>query len=86
MISFARPFLERLTFAALGSDPMLGLRLHKIAASGVLTVLNLHRVDDKKGSAYDEAMHPAIFDELVGWLNTHFRIGVFGLYVESIDE
>ena len=78
MISFAnaKPFLKRLTFIALAAQPMLNHRLHKLTMSEGLTILNLHRVDDKKGSAY-EAMHPDVFDELIGWLKKHFRIITF---------
>jgi len=76
MISFAKPFLKRLTFIALGAKPILNHRLRKLTMNEGLTILNLHRVDDKKGSAY-EAMNPAIFDELVGWLKTHFRLVTF---------
>lgn len=78
MIALAntKPFLKRLAFITLGAKPLLNHRLHKLTMSEELTILSLHRVDDKKGSAY-EAMHPTIFDELIGWLKTRFRIVTF---------
>ena len=52
------------------------MKLAHITAAGALTILNLHRVDDDRTSAYP-AMDPALFDELVGWLKRHFRIMTF---------
>lgn len=68
VIEAAKPLLKRAVFAAFGSDPALGAKLRRIARSGALTILNLHRVDDAHTSAY-EAMAPRLFDELVGWVS-----------------
>lgn len=60
-------------FTLFGSDPAIGAKLRRIAASGALTILNLHRVDGAHLSAY-EALSPRIFDELIGWLKARFQI------------
>lgn len=59
-----------------GVDAALEHRLAAIAAAGALTILNLHRLDDHEGGAY-EAMRPALFDELLGWLTRRFRLVTF---------
>ena len=76
MIEVAKPLLKRVAFAVFGSDPALGVKLRRIARSGALTILNLHRVDDAHPSAY-EAMAPRLFDELVGWAAPRFHIVTF---------
>jgi peptidoglycan/xylan/chitin deacetylase (PgdA/CDA1 family) len=68
---------KKAVVTVLGSDPRLAIKLRRIAESGVLTVLNLHRVDDRRVSAY-EAIRPHLFDSLVGWLKRHFSIVIFG--------
>jgi peptidoglycan/xylan/chitin deacetylase (PgdA/CDA1 family) len=73
---FIRLQLKSVVLTMLGSDRALAFRLSQIARSDALTILNLHRVDDREGSAY-EAMKPALFDELVGWLKQRFRIITF---------
>jgi peptidoglycan/xylan/chitin deacetylase (PgdA/CDA1 family) len=77
MFSQAKSILKPVIFDVLGSDTMLGWRLRELARSHALIVLNLHRVDDKQGSAF-EAMKPALFDDLVGWLKGLFAIVTFG--------
>lgn len=76
MSSLARSIAKRATVAVLGSDPALGIKLSWIARAGALTILNFHRVDDDRSSAY-EGMAPKIFDELVGWLKGQFEIVTF---------
>ena len=76
MAAGANPLFKRVALAVLGSDMALGAKLRRIARSGALTILNLHRVDDAHPSAY-EAMAPRLFDELVGWLAPRFRIVTF---------
>lgn len=76
MIPRAKALAKQAVFAVLGSDLALGRRLRRIARSDALTILNLHRVDDHVGSAY-EAMKPALFEELVRWLQGSFRIVTF---------
>lgn len=76
MNSLARSMAKRATVAVFGSDPALGIKLSWIARTGALTILNFHRVDDDRSSAY-EGMAPKIFDELVGWLKGQFEIVTF---------
>lgn len=67
---------KRGTISLFGHDPLLAFKLRRLASSGVVTVLNLHRVDARPESAYD-AILPALFDDLVGWLKQHFSIVTF---------
>lgn len=76
MSAVAKSILKRAVSVVLGSDIVLERRLRQLAQSNVTTILNLHRVDDLEGSAY-EAMKPALFDELVCWLKGNFRIVTF---------
>lgn len=64
---------RRLAFAALARDWRLARRRAAMSRAGVVAILNLHRVDDDRSSAYP-AMPPAIFDDLLGWLKPRFRI------------
>lgn len=68
--------LKSPVFRILGSGPALARRLNRLHEAGLLTILNLHRVDDQQESAY-EAMDPAVFSELAGWLKTRFEILTF---------
>ena len=76
MIEVAKPILKRAVVGLLGSSLALRAKLRRIARSGALTILNLHRVDDAHPSAY-EAMAPRLFDELVGWLVPRFNVVTF---------
>jgi peptidoglycan/xylan/chitin deacetylase (PgdA/CDA1 family) len=69
--------IRRAVFPVIGSEPLVGARMRRIANSRPLTVLNSHRVDDRHSSVY-EAIRPAHFDTLVGWLKGHFDIVTFG--------
>lgn len=71
-----KAYAKRAVISLLGSDPALSWKLHRIAKSGAVTVLNLHRVDDRRESAY-ETIRPDLFDELIGWLKQHFSIVTF---------
>ena len=72
----AKSILKRMVSVVLGSDIVLGRRLRQLAQCDATTILNLHRVDDLEGSAY-EAMKPALFEDLVCWLKGNFRIVTF---------
>lgn len=68
---------KQIAVQALGSTLATNRRIEQIKSAGRLTILNLHRIDDDKSSAY-EALEPKAFDELVGWLRQHFAILTFG--------
>lgn len=80
-----RSLTRRAAFAVLGSDPALDVKLRAIASAGALTILNLHRVDDKHTSTY-EAITPKLFDALVGWLAPRFRIVTFAELAEMKSD
>ena len=67
---------KRTVISLFGHDPLLALKLRRLASSNVVTILNLHRVDDRHESAY-EAITPVLFDDLIGWLKQHFSIVTF---------
>lgn len=71
-----KKLIKRVVMPVLASEPMLVARVHGIVDASALTVLNFHRVDDRHVSAY-EAIRPAQFDTLVGWLKTRFDIVTF---------
>lgn len=64
------------SFRLLGSDVALRAKLARVRKRDALTILNLHRVDSRQGSAY-EAMSPELFERLVVWLKARFRIVLF---------
>lgn len=85
MKAVARSLARRLAFAVLGSDPALGVKLRAIASAEALTILNFHRVNDNRTSA-DEAIPPKLFDKLVAWLATRFRIVTFAELTEMKSD
>jgi peptidoglycan/xylan/chitin deacetylase (PgdA/CDA1 family) len=70
-------WLKSIVFRLLASDCMLERRLAAIEASGLVPVLNFHRVSDDQSSAY-QAMAPALFDDLLSWLKPRFSVTTFG--------
>ena len=76
MSALAKSIVKRAASLVFGSEFVLGRRLRKLARCGATTILNLHRVDDLQGSAY-EAMKPELFEDLVCWLKENFRIVTF---------
>ena len=68
--------MKRVVMPVLASEPMLVARVRGIVNASALTVLNFHRVDDRHVSAF-EAIRPAQFDTLVGWLKNRFDIVTF---------
>ncbi len=72
-------------FGILGSNFLLSLRARRIAVSNALTIVNLHRVDDRKTSTY-RALHPKIFSELVGYLKKNFEIVNFSDLVHKQND
>jgi len=76
ILSAVKPFV----FDVFGSEIFLSRRLKKIRNANILTILNLHRVDDR-ATPY-EALSPKLFEELVIWLKGRFDIVTFG----DLDE
>jgi peptidoglycan/xylan/chitin deacetylase (PgdA/CDA1 family) len=68
--------IKPLVFSVLSSRPVLTKRIRGIAAAELLTIINLHRVAEPDGSAY-EPLHPRVFEELLRFLSAHFRITTF---------
>lgn len=75
---------RRLAFGMLGSGPAVAVRLARIRKAGVVTVLNLHRVSAEGASAY-EALSPALFERLVRWLKTRYRLTSFAELAHGSD-
>jgi len=73
----ARIFLKRCYFALVGRASDLKPRLEALASSGVLTVLNLHRIEDREEGPY-RSLTPRLFGDWLGWLKTVFDIVTFG--------
>lgn len=78
-----REAAKSVAFLGLGSSPYLAWRLHRIKRSGLVTVLNLHKVSDRKDDVHD-CIAPLVFDELVGWLKGRFRIVTFGDLAQGV--
>lgn len=76
MTPIAKRVMKKAALAVLGSAPVLGNKLKRIADAGALTILNFHRVDDTHATAY-EALSPYLFEDLVIWLKRHFRLVLF---------
>lgn len=71
-----RKLAKRVAFAAMGSPAATAARLKRIAASGALTVLCLHRVAPHDGSTYPP-LDPQLFRELLGFCRRHFSMTTF---------
>lgn len=65
-----------LAFRVLGFGPLIMARLKKIARSGSLTILNLHRVAPDDGSAY-RPLDPSLFRYLISFVRRHFSLITF---------
>ncbi|MCB1696305.1 MAG: polysaccharide deacetylase family protein [Pseudomonadales bacterium] len=76
MSAITRSFLKKTIVSALGSKVISNPRLRAMRRNHLVTVLNIHRVDDHLGSAY-EAIQPALFYEFVVWLKEHFHLTTF---------
>jgi len=70
-----------LVLSILGADWLVGRRVEAAARAGVIPILNFHRIDDDKRSAYP-GIDPAVFDAFVGWLSRHFDI----LTIAELDD
>lgn len=68
--------LKTLAFRTLTTTARLRARKKRLVSNEVVTVLNLHRVSPNRGSTY-KALAPALFDEVVGYLNKEFHICLF---------
>lgn len=58
--------------ALLGSGPLVRRKLDRIAAAGVMTVLNLHRVARDDSSSYPP-LDPQLFEHLLEFVKRHFE-------------
>ena len=67
---------KKVIFSILANQARLESRRKILIKNNILTVLNLHRVAPDTGSAY-KAIHPLIFDELIGYLKKEFCICLF---------
>lgn len=80
-----RPMMRKVALEILGSAPVVAARHAGVRRAKALTVLNLHRVSAQSASAY-EALSPALFDQLVGWLKQRYHVTRFsGLDVDDGD-
>jgi peptidoglycan/xylan/chitin deacetylase (PgdA/CDA1 family) len=68
-------------FALLANPLRLRRRLDRLAAHGVTTILNLHRVAPDDGSGY-RPLPPALFDDLLTYLARQFHFAT----IASLDE
>jgi peptidoglycan/xylan/chitin deacetylase (PgdA/CDA1 family) len=82
MIGRGKALAKRMICGVCGSDVLLRQRVREIAATGVLTILNFHRVDDGACSA----MKPALFEDLIRWLKRQFHIVTFAELQALPDE
>lgn len=71
-----RSLAKSVAFAFLGSPPVVARRLRRLAGSGALTVLCLHRVAPADGSTYPP-LDPMLFRELLHFCRRHFAITTF---------
>jgi peptidoglycan/xylan/chitin deacetylase (PgdA/CDA1 family) len=62
---------------ALGSAPLISLRLSKIRSAQPLIILNLHRVAPAHDAIFPP-LPPALFDELLRFVTRHFAVTSFG--------
>jgi peptidoglycan/xylan/chitin deacetylase (PgdA/CDA1 family) len=76
-----RGLLREAALRALGSRMRVVSRVRKIGRSNCRIVLNLHRVGLPDGSAY-APLHPALFGELLEFLQQEFQLTTF----EAADE
>ena len=73
----ARIFLKGCYFTLLGRPSALKPRLEALASNRLLTVLNLHRIEDREEGPY-RSLTPRLFCDWLGWLKTVFDIVTFG--------
>ncbi len=71
-----RPLLKRCYFTLAGRASVLKPRLESLASNGILTVLNLHRIEDREEGPY-RSLTPRLFEEWLTWLKTVFTIVTF---------
>jgi peptidoglycan/xylan/chitin deacetylase (PgdA/CDA1 family) len=71
-----KALLRKAALRALGSRLRVDWRIGKLRHSNCRIVLNLHRVGTADSSAY-APLHPALFDELLAFLQQEFRLTTF---------
>lgn len=71
-----RTIAKSIAFATLGSPPVAAARLRRIAASGVLTILSLHRIAPIDKSTYPP-LNPQLFRELLSFCRANFEVVSF---------
>ncbi|MBF0328707.1 MAG: polysaccharide deacetylase family protein [Nitrospirae bacterium] len=68
--------IKNIALFSFANQIILKLRIIVIRKAGVLTILNLHRVSEKDGSAY-QSLTPAIFNELLLFIKKNFELTTF---------
>lgn len=77
-----RAFVKHAALSALGSAPVVGCKIRRIAAYERLTILNLHRVAEHDASSYSP-VDPRLFDELLRFVKRHFETVTFAEVAEA---
>jgi peptidoglycan/xylan/chitin deacetylase (PgdA/CDA1 family) len=80
-----KALLREAALRALGSRLRVEWRIGKLRRSNCRIVLNLHRVGEDDGSAY-APLHPALFDELLAFLQQEFRLTTFDCDEPDADK
>lgn len=75
-VSALRALLKRVAVRGLGSRLVVDRKLRRIAASGWITILNLHRVAPFDRSTYPP-LDPGLFDYLLGFVKERFEVVTF---------
>jgi len=80
-----RARLKSCYFALLAALRMERRLLRRIGEQGLLTVLNFHRVSPHPDPFWP-ALHPEVFDDLVGFLTRHFEVTRFSDETPSVRK
>lgn len=75
-------FIKSMTFAVLANSLRVNHRVNKIKQNSLVTILNLHRVSEADGSAY-QPLSPKLFQELLKFCKENFEITTFTELNES---
>lgn len=76
---------KTLVIGLCAQPPLLRARLQAIRSANVLTVLCMHRVAEVTENSY-EALSPALFDALLGWLKPRFNLTTFAALGQAADD
>ena len=80
-----RDHVKDAAFRLLGSHAIVRAKLRAIERSGLVTILNLHRVAPEDGSSYPP-LAPQLFDALLGFVKQHFEVVTFGTMAQPTDR